>query len=142
MGEVKRRKRLLSNKWILVLKIVSACALLFVSAFFFFEHLEEFWSDISSFNPAPLFFFAGVIFVCYYIGYLVSRIEDKNFHRSERYDKIYKMIFSFTLAYIAIRAIFIEPFVCVPTYSLSAAVVIGVVNWFIPSIVMNDADDF
>lgn len=124
------------------MKILSACALLFVSAFFFFEHLEEFWSDIASFNPAPFFFFAGVIFVCYYIGYLVSRLEDQQFHRSEKYDKVYKLIFSFTLAYIAIRAIFIEPFVGVPTYSLSAAVVIGVLNWFIPAIIVHDSEDF
>ena len=126
---------------ILILKVLSACALLFVSVFFVLQHWDEFQADITGFNPAPIFFFAAILFVCFYIGYIVSRIEDEQFHRSERFDLIYKVIFSFNVVYIAIRAIFIEPFVGVPVASLSAALAIGIINWFIPAIRRGD-DDF
>ena len=124
------------------LKILSACGLLFISAFFFFQHMGLLWDDITVGNITPIFFVAGVVCVCLYIGFIVSRFEDGKFHRAERWDLIYKIIFSLTMVYIAIRAIFIEPFVGVPVGALSAAVVIGILNWFIPAISIQDDTEF
>ena len=139
----KKKGRIFSNKVILALKTLMACALLFISAFFFFENIHEFGSDFLSFAaPLPILYFAGVAFVCFYIGFLVSRIEDKAFHRSEKFDLIYKIVFSCIMLYIVIRSTFIEPFVGVPIISMISAIVIGTLNWFIPHTTVHESDDF
>jgi len=153
---------------ILVLKIASACALLFVSVFFVLQHWDSAYmyrfSDMAKWPDDPIgqtgryvpvnmtsavFDFAflgifgiGILFVCFYIGYQVSRIEDKNYHRSERFDLIYKIVFTCLVLYIAIRAIFVEPFIGVPTIALGLAVTVGFINWFIPPIITYDDDTF
>jgi len=139
---------------------MSACALLFVSVFFVLQHWHSAYVAPFAQPPYPYvrepivwgeviadfiflgIFAIGVLFVCFYIGYQVSRIEDKHYHRSERFDLIYKIIFSFLVLYIAIRAIFIEPFVGVPTIALGLAVTVGFINWFIPPIITYDDDTF
>jgi hypothetical protein len=125
-----------------VAKLVIACAMLFTSSLFFFQNVNEFWYDLLDINPFPVIFFAGIIFVCIYIGFLVSRIEDNALHRADKFDLAYKIIFSLLMIYISIRSFFIEPYLEVDAIMISILIFCGVVNWCTPRLVDNDNEEF
>ena len=111
--------------------------------FFVFQHLDMFWGDLTSFYaPFAILFFIGILFVCFYIFYTISRIEDKNYISSERFDLIYKIVFSCVMLFVALRAIFTGSTDAFPIGPMIAAVVVGVLNWFIPAITTNSDNEF
>jgi len=71
-----------------------------------------FKKDITSYMAFfPVLFFAGIIFVCFYIVMLVSNVEAKTIQRADRYDLIYKIVFTLTLILLITRS-FIGDFMC------------------------------
>ena len=126
------------NSWRVILRIIMACVLLFVTSFFFFRNMSVFWDDLASFNPLPIFFFAGIAAVCVYISFLVSRSEDKQFHRADKFDLPYRVLFTVLLLYVCIRDFLIYPYDITP-WLIIIACVAGVVNWLIPKTTYDDS---
>jgi len=156
MGKkIKRKKPLgnIPNKWIVVLKIAAACMLWLVASLFFFQYVDIFWVEVEyapgtyDFSPwrnidifiVPLI---GILLVLAYISFLINRIVDKRIHQADRFDLLYKTIFTVFLLYIAIRSIFIPPFEA-PILILTLAVFAGVFNWIIPRLqYYDDTEEF
>jgi len=139
----KPKKRLLSNKTIVAVKVVTACVLFFACALFFFGNISLFVGDFKSFNPFPLVFFAGLIWVCVYIANLLSKIEDKNLYLADRHDWLYKLIFTVTILSVIIRSfIFEQPYLSVPTFIVSLFIISGILTLLTPNIIDNNNDDF
>lgn len=130
------------NKWIVILKIALACGLLFISGLFFFQNLNVFIDDFSALYGAPVIFFLAIAFCCFYIGYLVNRIEARDLQRAEKLDILYKVIFSVVLVYIGLRDFFVAPFLQVTVPLLIALICIGVLNWLVPPIKLHEDEDF
>ncbi|MCL2755591.1 MAG: hypothetical protein FWE45_00885 [Firmicutes bacterium] len=140
------------------MKIITACFLLLASLLFIFtptqvfddnadRYIEVFavhflWQDITSFNPLPIFFFAGILAICAYISFLVYRVNSKTFYSADRFDLWYKMLFSLILIYICIRSLFIVPYLNVPLELVIIAVASGLFNWLIPPIICNNSEEF
>ena len=142
---VKRQvhpQRVFSNKTIAVIKITAACILFFTCCLFFFQSIDMFWNDIKKFSPFPVIFFAGVIFICIYIGNLVGHIESKELHKADRFDLLYRIIFTITLLSMVIRSFFAKPYLNVPTLIVCLAVTIGILTWLAPKIIDNDNTEF
>lgn len=144
MGKRKKNRRFLklSNKWIVILKILSACALLFISGVFFFQNINVFGNDFRSWNLAPIIFFLGIGFCCFYIGFLINRMEARELHRAERWDLAYKIIYSIVLLYIGLRDFFVEPYLDVSVWLIITTISIGLLNWVIPPLRFHDDTDF
>jgi len=142
----KQKKPLLSNKWILILKVASACVLLFISAFFFFQNLNIFWSDLRTANPPlffiPVLFVICVILVCAYIIFLLFKVDDGKVYRADRFDIIYKIIYSFIVLLISVRSFFVEPYLEAPIVIVVISLIFGVANWMIPNLYYHDSEDF
>jgi len=163
----KQRRGSLPNKSIVIAKIICACFLLLVVGLFLLMEtriqsgtfidtndverprmivvhvIQVLWrEDITQWNLLPIAFFLAVIAVMAYISFLVFAATHKSFQLSDRYDVMYKVVFSFVLLYICIRSLFIEPFLQVPLEIVVIAVVSGIFNWIIPPIVCNDSEEF
>lgn len=136
------KKPLFTNKQIVLIKIGSACLLFFCCCLFFFQSMEMFWNDLKSFNPFPIIFFAGLIFVCTYISILVGHINSKELFKAERLDLVYRIVFSITLIALVIRSFFAKPYLNVPIHIVVLAVVSGIITWITPRIVDNNNSDF
>ena len=142
----KGKKPLLSNNAIMCINIGAACLLFFGCCFFFFSNLNLFWQDITSWwAPFPIFYFAGVILVCFYICSLVSKLESKQFSHADRYDLPYRIVFTVTLLLLIAR--------CSINYLVSdtrdtiiivlvPAILSGLITWFTPKIKDNNNPDF
>jgi len=142
----KQKKSILSNKWILILKVVFACILLFLASFFFFQNMDDFWNDFSTTSPplflVPAFFFLGIICVCGYIIFLLMRVDDGKVYRSERFDIPYKIVYSLLILIISVRGFFIAPYLNVPIPIVVIGLCFGIANWMIPKLYFHDSEDF
>jgi hypothetical protein len=138
---LKPKKRLLSNRSIVFIKIATACILLLGCALFFFSNMQLFWSDLTSWVFAfPIVFFTGLIWICAYIVHLAGKIDDKNLHHADRFDWLYKLVFTITVVAIVVRTVFIYLF---PPWPIVAICIIsGVMALLTPRIVDNNNDEF
>ena len=141
-------------------KIAMACLLLFSASLFFFQnirifteyvylpgsdvvdevrhHYGSFRSDFTSGN-IPLIilavmFLLGVIAVCAYITYLITKSEERHYHRAEKFDIPYKVLYSLVIVYIGIRGFFTFPYLEAPNGIVIASIIGALLNWFIPKV--------
>lgn|GEM_PF-2182638 len=157
MGKKKKKQMGLSNKAIVIMKIICACFLLLVCGLFLFSQTRIdngegglrvvmmtyiLWQDITSWNLMPILFFLAVLAICAYISFLVFRITYKNLYFADKFDILYKVVFSFVLLYICIRSLFVEPYLNVPLEIVVLALVSGLFNWLTPATVFNDSEEF
>ena len=143
----KQHKPFLSNKWILILKVATACVLLFIVAFFFFQNIHTFWDDLSGKNNwyvslIAVFFLLALKGVCAYIVFLLIRVDDGRTYRADRFDIPYRIVYSFLILYIGIRSFFIAPLLNVPIPIIVIGLVFGVFNWIIPRLYYHDSEEF
>ena len=95
----------------------------------------------------PILFFAGLLFVCYYIVTLVSKLEAGDIPQADRLDLPYRIIFSITLIVLVVRS-FLGDFMGegtrlnVPISIIILAIISGLVTWLTPKIKDNDNPDF
>ena len=96
---------------------------------------------------APILFFAGIVFVCFYITMLVFNLEAKTVQKADRYDLAYKVVFSLTLMLLVVRS-FLGDFMGegtnlnVPIPIIVIAIVSGIVTWATPKIKDNNNPEF
>ena len=145
------------NVNIIVMKIFAASLLLFCVCFFFFSNMALFWSDLRSYMVfAPLTFIIGVGFICFYIITLVVSIESGRTQFSDRYDLLYRIIFSIVLLMLIIRS-FLGDFnnslldsdgnplgtnLNVHIGLVITSIISGLVTWCTPKIRDNDNTEF
>ena len=151
---MKEKKQFrISNKWIVILKIATACAMWLVASLFFFQSFEVFWvEDVNSTDVPPAEYFypwpnldvfivplLAILFVLAYVIFLINRIVDNKIHQADRFDLVYKIVFTLFLLYIAIRSPFLPPSDdAVPVHIVVLAVATGIFNWLIPGLVYYD----
>jgi hypothetical protein len=139
---LRPQKRLLGNKSIVVIKIATAALLFFACCLFFFQYMDLFWSDLKNWIPFPIVFFAGLIWVCIYIGNLVAHIESRNLYLSDRYDWLYKIVFTVIILSMVVRSFFAKPYLQVPEMIIVLCIISGIITYLTPKIVDNSNDDF
>ena len=139
---LKPKKRLLSNKAIVIVKLVAATLLFFACSLFFFDNIDMFLDDIINFNPFPVLFFAGLLWISGYIINLVIKIEDKNLHLADRLDWLYKIIFIVTIMAILVRSFFFIQPLSVPIEIVVICILSGIMTLLTPRIVDNNNEEF
>ena len=154
MAKGMAKKRRISNKAIVILKIVSALGLLFACCLYFFINFGAFKKDFgldetaplgSAENPwynllFPILFLLGICFVIYYVGNMIVRIEAKQIWKADRLFVLYQVMFTGLMLITIWRWFLIDL-----TNALIPSVVMiiaGIMNLFIPRIVDNDNNDF
>lgn len=137
------KKRILSNKTIVLIKIATASILFFACSLFFFQNLDLFEKDFKAFAPFPFVFFAGIIWICAYIANLVGHMEDKNLHLADRFDWLYKVVSTIVIVAIIVRCFFFEkPYLSVPVIIITLCVISAAMTFLTPKIIDNDNDEF
>ena len=140
---LRPKKRLVGNKAIVIIKISTACLLFFACCLFFFENTGMFLRDLKNFSPFPIVFFAGLAWVCGYIANLVGKIEDRNLYLADRFDWLYKIIFTITILATVVRSfLFAKPYLNVPTVIVTLFVVSGIITLLTPKIIDNNNEEF
>ncbi len=148
------KKRLLSNKGITIMKLVSAFLLFFACCLFFFTDMDRFKTDFGLDQSNPLgsannpwwnvlfviVFIFSVSFICYYIAVLIIRIENKECWKPDSLFITYKLFF------VAILGIFIwRSFFTNMTNLLLPSIILifaGLIMLLTPRIIDNDNQDF
>ena len=133
-------KRIFSNKTTVVIKISAAVILFFACCLFFFQYIGMLWDDLKHFNPFPIIFLAGIVFICAYIINLLVHIENKELYKADRFDLLYRIIFTITLLSMVIRVYLVK--LSVPTLIVCLAVISGLLTWLAPQIIDNDNTEF
>ncbi len=148
------KKRRISNKAIVILKIISALLLLFACCLYLFMNFTAFKQDLGLNSAAPLgsaqnpwynlifptAFLLGIAFVIYYVGNMIIRIEAKQIWKADRLFLVYQIVFTGLLLITIWRWFLIDL-----TNALLPSIVMilaGVMNLFIPRIIDNDNADF
>lgn len=103
--------------------------------------MELFWDDIKKFNPFPIVFFAGLIWVCIYIVNLAGHIDDKDLHHSDKYDWLYKIVFITTVMSMVFRS-FVFYSLNVPPAITTICIISGIITLLTPKIMDNNNDEF
>ncbi|MDR0462473.1 MAG: hypothetical protein LBG88_04065 [Christensenellaceae bacterium] len=136
------------NITIVISNIVTSSTLLFCCCFFFFRNYKMFGRDFTSYMAfMPVLFFAGVLYVCFYIIMLVGSLENNSTRNADRYDLAYRIVFSVTLFVLIIRS-FLGDFMGEGTtlnvsYEIIiVAIVSGIATWLTPKIKDNDNTEF
>ena len=148
------KKRRISNKTIVILKIISALLLLFACCLYLFMNFGVFKKDFglnpdaplgSAQNPwynlvFPVLFLLGISFIVYYIGNMIIRIEAKQIWKADRMFLVYQIVFTGLLLITIWRWFLIDlTNALLPSIAM---VVAGILNLFIPRIIDNDNSDF
>ena len=147
-------KRRISNKAIVVLKIISALGLLFACCLYFFVNFSTFKQDLGLNSNAPLgspqnpwynllfpiLFLLGLAFVIYYVGNMIVRIESKQIWKADCLFVLYQIVFTGLMLITIWRWFLINL-----TNALLPSIVMiiaGIMNLFIPRIIDNNNNDF
>jgi len=147
-------KRRISNKAIVVLKIISALGLLFACCLYFFVNFNTFKQDLGLNSNAPLgspqnpwynllfpiLFLLGLAFVIYYVGNMIVRIESKQVWKADSLFVLYQIVFTGLMLITIWRWFLINL-----TNALLPSIVMiiaGIMNLFIPRIIDNNNNDF
>ena len=148
------KQRRISNKAIVIMKIISALGLLFSCCLYLFMNFGAFKKDLgldrsaplgSAENPwyhllFPVLLILGVCFVIYYVGNMIIRVETKQIWKADNMFILYQFVFT-GLLIITIWRWFLV--------SLSNAwlpsiimMISGLLNLCTPKIVDNNNQDF
>ena len=107
-----------------------------------------FGRDFTSYMAfSPIILILGIVFVCFYIVMLVVNLEFKAIHTADRYDLVYKVVFSVTFIMLVIRS-WLGDFMGdgtelnVPIAITIMAMASGLITWFTPKIKDNNNSDF
>lgn len=151
---MQRKKFRISNKAIVLMKLVSGLGLFFSCCLFFFMNFAIFQHDLGFDKEAPLgsvanpwgnvlfpiLFFTGLCFMVYYIINMVVRFETKELWKADRLFFLYQFVFNGILIITIWRWFFINiTNAMVPSIIM---LVSGFINLITPKIVDNDNTDF
>ena len=147
-------KRRISNKAIVIMKIISALGLLFACCLYLFMNSAAFKRDLgldadarlgSAGNPwynllFPILLMLGISFVVYYVGNMILRVQAKQVWKADRLFILYQMVFT-GLLLITIWRWFLLDFTNAVFPSV-IMIVSGVLNLCTPKIIDNNNQDF
>jgi len=147
-------KRRISNKAIVILKIISALGLLFSCCLYLFMNFNAFQRDLgldanaplgSVANPwyhimFPILLMIGFCFVIYYVGNMIIRVEAKQIWKADNLFLIYQIVFTGLLLITIWRWFLID--LSNALFPSVVMIVSGVLNLCIPKIIDNNNQDF
>lgn len=148
------KRRRISNKAIVIMKIISALGLLFSCCLYLFMNFQSFKNDFglnqekplgSAGNPwfflfFPVLFILGFSFVVYYVGNLIVRVEAKQMWKADRLFVVYQIVFTGLLLITIWRWFLLDlSNALLPSVIM---VVSGILNLCTPKIVDNNNQDF
>jgi len=148
------KQRRISNKTIVILKIISALGLLFACCLYLFLNFDAFQQDLglkksaplgSAQNPwynlcFPVLFLLGICFVVYYVGNMIVRLEAKQIWKADRLFLLYQIVFTGLLVITIWRWFLID--LTNAMFPSIVMIVMGITNLFIPRIIDNNNHDF
>ncbi|MCL2850835.1 MAG: hypothetical protein FWE01_00530 [Firmicutes bacterium] len=73
---------------------------------------------------------------------MLFKVDDGKVYRADRFDIIYKIIYSFIVLLISVRSFFVEPYLEAPIVIVVISLIFGVANWMIPNLYYHDSEDF
>lgn len=132
----------MSNKTIVVIKIVCSGILFFACCLFFFGNAGMFWESLISFNPFPVIFIAGTLYISFHIANLVGHYDDGKLYLADRHDWIFKVVFVITIVSMLIQCFLFSTPLSVPIIITVLCIVSGIMVLFTPKIVDNNNDEF
>lgn len=148
------KSRRISNRAIVIMKIISALGLLFSCCLYAFMNIDAFKTDLglnhtqplgSPENPwyrlmFPILFILGASFVIYYVGNLIVRVELKQVWKADRLFILYQIVFTGLLLITIWRWFLVD----LSNALLPSVIMIvsGILNLFIPKIIDNNNVDF
>ena len=144
----------ISNKAIVIMKIISALGLLFSCCLYLFMNFDAFKTDLglneakplgSSENPwyhvlFPIALILGFCFVIYYVGNMIIRIEAKQIWKADNLFLLYKIVFTSLLLVTIWRWFLLDL-----TNALVPSIIMitsGTLNLCTPKIIDNNNQDF
>jgi len=138
---LRPKRQFFTNKTIVLMKITAACILLLGCSLFFFANMPLFWSDLKKLSPFPAIFFLGLGWICVYIVNLAGHIDDKNLQHADRYDWLYKIIFTTTVMSLVFRS-FVFASLSVPPAITTICIISGILTLLTPKILDYNNDEF
>ena len=151
---MSQHRRRISNKAIVIMKIISALGLLFSCCLYLFMNFGAFRDDfgLNSAKPLgssanawyhllfPILFILGVSFVIYYVGNMIIRVEAKQIWKADRWFVIYQIVFTGLLLITIWRWFLLDlSNALIPSVIM---VLSGILNLCTPKIVDNNNQDF
>ena len=148
------KHRRISNKAIVILKIISALSMLFACCLYLFINFDAFKKDFGLMESAPLgseqnpwynllfpiLFILAICFIVYYVGNMIVRVEAKQIWKADRLFVLYQIVFT-GLMLITIWRWFLVDLTNAMLPSI-IMIIAGIMNLFIPRIVDNNNSDF
>ena len=147
-------KRWISNKAIVIMKIISALGLLFSCCLYLFMNFAAFKKDLgldadarlgSADNPwynlfFPVLLMLGFSFVIYYVGNMILRVQAKQMWKADRMFILYQVVFT-GLMLITIWRWFLVDF-SNAVFPSVIMIISGTLNLCTPKIIDNNNQDF
>ncbi len=147
-------KRRISNKAIVIMKIISALGLLFSCCLYLFMNFNAFKRDLgldaeaplgSAVNPwyhimFPILLMIGFCFVIYYVGNMIIRVEAKQIWKADNLFLIYQLVFTGLLLITIWRWFLID--LSNALFPSVVMIISGILNLCTPKIIDNNNQDF
>ena len=151
---MSKHRRRISNKAIVIMKIISALGLLFSCCLYLFMNFAAFKNDFgfnqdlplgSAKNPwyhllFPVLFILGVCFVIYYVGNMIVRVEAKQMWKADRLFILYQIVFTGLLLITIWRWFLVD--LSNAMFPSIVMILSGVLNLCTPKIIDNNNQDF
>ncbi|MCQ2381867.1 MAG: hypothetical protein MJ054_01035 [Clostridia bacterium] len=148
------KRRRISNKAIVMLKIISALGLLFSCCLYLFMNFGAFKRDLGLDKTAPLgtnenqwyhlvfpvLLILGFCFVVYYVGNMIIRVETKQIWKADNLFILYHIVFTFLLLVTIWRWFLLD--LSNAVWPSVIMIISGLINLCTPKIIDNDNQDF
>ena len=140
-------KRRISNKAIVIMKIISALGLIFSICLYLFMNFGSFKNDLG-FGPEgvtyrlvfPILLMLGFSFVVYYVGNMIVRVETKQIWKADNMFILYQIVFNGLLLITIWRWFLLNlSNAMIPSMIM---ILSGILNLCTPKIVDNNNQDF
>ena len=144
----------ISNKAIVIMKIISALGLLFSCCLYLFMNFDAFKTDLglneakplgSAENPwwhvvFPFLLILGFCFVIYYVGNMIVRVEAKQIWKADNLFILYQVVFTGLLLVTIWRWFLLD--LSNALFPSVIMIVSGTLNLCTPKIIDNNNQDF
>ena len=148
------KRRRISNKAIVIMKIISALGLLFSCCLYLFMNFAAFKRDLGLDSAAPLgstqnpwyhlmfpvLLMLGFCFVIYYVGNMIIRVESKQMWKADNLFIVYQIVFTGLLLITIWRWFLID--LTNALFPSIIMIVSGALNLCTPKIIDNNNTDF
>jgi hypothetical protein len=139
--EAVGKRIILTNKWIIRLKLVTVCLSFFAYCLFFFDNKAYFIDDFRSVRIIfPLLFISGILFIVTYISNLVGRKETNTIWRADRLYVLYQLISTALMVAVVCRSFFAD--LIVDRFAVIILIITGIMTLCTPPIRDNNNDEF